>query len=370
MLPAQASSSHGNNSPSIQPSKFARTEVPLSMAGLVTQNPALAFPGHSPSHFQFEQFQAMQHQQNMMQQAGLLQQAIERPVSMPGSGTGTPPNPPPAGQRTFDGMYDMMYSVSQSVINMQNTIAPRIDSMCEFMTQLKSQVDENRVQGLSRMDALERSVQALQRAPPSSRPAPTQHEGEDNFEAIIRGWPTHLDKQVAIDHVKKMLVATEIPGTIREIRGKYVDFVLVSFESLTDKQTWIHDAKQLESGLVFNVKGATINLRIQNIVPPHIKIHSDIAKHLAWHLKDDTLHEHAEEIMYEAQYREVTLFSQPIAYYVDSNLKQICAKRGGEFCIDGNLIQSIASEHEIAIDIPGIQRYLQQKFRDRQILLK
>ena len=293
---------------------------------------------------------------------------------VPGSGSGTPP----AGvERSLDSMFDMVYSVSQTVLGLQN-LAPKLDSLQQTCKELndsvvnvRQEVVANETKNNSRLSALEQSVSALQKRPAHNSTAPnTQGNSLDKFEIKFRGWPPRLEKSIATLHVQALLDTHDIPAIVGEIRGKFVDFVPVSFESLTDKLTFMSDIKQSGNGLVVTIDDLPVTLKIQNIVPPHIKVQSDIVKHVVWHLRNEVMCEQSENIEHEPQYREITFHSQPIAFYIDSGYQQVFGKSGGTFCIDGSVLKGLLEEHEIVFDISKLQQYVQQKFRDREIILK
>ena len=127
----------------------------------------------------------------------------------------------------------------------------------------------------------------------------TQGNPWDKFEIKFRGWPPRLDKASAILHVQALLDTHDIPASIGDIRGKYVDFALVSFESLADKLAFMSDAKQSGNGLDLQVNGSTVTLKILNMVPPHIKVQSDIVKHVVWHLRNEVMSEHSDNLEHE-----------------------------------------------------------------------
>ena len=167
-------------------------------------------------------------------------------------------------------------------------------------------------------------------------------------------------------------ILTQLSLIFRPIGGSLCKLGVLRFETYEDRRDFIAICKDTEDLLDFSHKGVTNKLYIKASVPKGVANDTDILRSAVFKchelLKPSV--NTKEQLLTCYKTRTLTLFDTPIAFYIDAENFRLKARKGGEFCIDREVIARLASENGFIFDCNQLVQFLSKKFSGRTIVDK
>ena len=214
-------------------------------------------------------------------------------------------------------------------------------------------------------------------APARAGSGPSPSSGVDHIEAVLLGWPSFTRASIATQWINTLLdkvksLDSSLSTVFRPISGNFCKLGVFRFDSYEDRRDFIGLVRDTPNLLDFRFKGSTHTLYIKASVPKDIAKDTDILRSAVFkchELLKPTI-DTKEQILTCYKTRTLTLFDNPIAYYIGDDNSRLETREGGVFCVDRTAIALLGSENGFNFKCDELIQFLTNKFAGRTIVDK